>query len=141
MNPDGLVTPQFFNWPDSFELRSGDRLDGFQLVYETYGSLNAAASNAILICHALSGHHHAAGRHSVDDAKPGWWDSAIGPGKPIDTNRFFVVSLNNLGGCHGSTGPLTTNPQTGKPYGPEFPTVTVTDWVRSQALLADLSRY
>ena len=91
----------------------------------------------MLICHALSGNHHAAGYHSADDSKPGWWDACIGPGKPIDTNRFFVVSLNNLGGCHGSTGPLTENPTTGEPWGPDFPTVTVSDWVRSQQLLAD----
>ena len=91
----------------------------------------------MLICHALSGHHHAAGYHSADDRKPGWWDSCIGPGKPIDTDRFFVVSVNNLGGCHGSTGPCSTNPETGKPFGPDFPVITVQDWVQSQALLAD----
>ncbi|HAU18054.1 MAG TPA: homoserine O-acetyltransferase, partial [Marinobacter adhaerens] len=107
------------------------------LVVETYGTLNADASNAVLICHALSGHHHAAGYHSAEDRKPGWWDSCIGPGKPIDTDRFFVVSLNNLGGCHGSTGPNSINPETGKPFGPEFPVITVGDWVKSQALLAD----
>ncbi len=146
MNPDGLapsepadflVSAQLFQCVEDFELRSGDTLTGFELVYETYGSLNATASNAVLICHALSGNHHAAGKYRAEDAKPGWWDSAIGPGKPIDTNRFFVVSLNNLGGCHGSTGPLSTNPATNKPYGPDFPTVTVSDWVRSQAILAD----
>uniref|UniRef100_UPI003512DC04 homoserine O-succinyltransferase MetX n=2 Tax=Oceanospirillaceae TaxID=135620 RepID=UPI003512DC04 len=103
---------------------------------ETYGTLNADASNAILICHALSGHHHAAGFHEGDN-KPGWWDSAIGPGKAIDTNKFFVVSLNNLGGCHGSSGPNQIDPATGKPYGPDFPLMTVTDWVESQARLAD----
>ncbi len=137
MKADLLVTPQQFVWEETFELRSGDQLEGFELIYETYGELNASASNAVLICHALSGNHHAAGRHAADDTKPGWWDSAIGPGKPIDTNRFYVVSLNNLGGCHGSSGPLSTNPVTGNPYGPSFPTVTVSDWVRSQALLAD----
>ena len=137
MNAELLVTPQRFVWEEDFELRSGDRLEGFELVYETYGELNSTASNAVLICHALSGNHHAAGRHSKDDVKPGWWDSAIGPGKPIDTSRFFVVSLNNLGGCHGSSGPLSTNPSNGEVYGPNFPTVTVPDWVRSQALLAD----
>ncbi|MEP3563645.1 MAG: homoserine O-acetyltransferase, partial [Marinobacter sp.] len=98
---------------------------------------NAEASNAVLICHALSGHHHAAGYHSYDDKKPGWWDSCIGPGKPIDTNRFFVVCLNNLGGCHGSSGPNSINPGTGKLYGPDFPVITVADWVKSQARLAD----
>ena len=92
----------------------------------------------MLICHALSGHHHAAGYHSPDDRKPGWWDSCIGPGKPIDTNRFFVIGLNNLGGCHGSTGPSTINPETGKPFGSTFPLVLVRDWVETQARLADL---
>ena len=87
----------------------------FELVYETYGELNADRSNAVLVCHALSGHHHAAGYHSEDERKPGWWEQCIGPGKPIDTNRFFVVSLNNIGGCHGSTGPASINPDTGKP--------------------------
>lgn len=137
MNPELLVTPQHFAWEDTFELQNGEQLNGFELVYETYGELNATASNAVLVCHALSGNHHAAGKHASSDAKPGWWDSAIGPGKPIDTEKFFVVSLNNLGGCHGSSGPLTINPQTNKAYGPDFPTVTVPDWVRSQALLAD----
>lgn len=137
MTLEALVVPRRFVWEEPFDLRSGDQLAGFELVYETYGELNATASNAVLVCHALSGNHHAAGRYSADDIKPGWWDCAIGPGKPIDTNRFFVVSPNNLGGCHGSSGPLATNPATGKPYGPSFPTVTVPDWVHSQALLAD----
>src|SRR5690606_14528289 len=109
----------------------------YDLVYETYGNLNASASNAVLICHALSGHHHAAGYHSMDEKRPGWWDSCIGPGKPIDTNRFFVVCLNNLGGCHGSSGPTSTNPETGQLWGPDFPMMTVKDWVKSQARLAD----
>lgn len=133
----GLVTPEIFSSPSPLALQCGITLPGFDLVYETYGRLNPARSNAVLICHALSGHHHAAGYHDSADRKPGWWDSCIGPGKPIDTNRFFVLSLNNLGGCHGSTGPTSTNPATGDPYGPDFPTVTVRDWVRSQALLAD----
>jgi homoserine O-acetyltransferase len=111
-------------------------LPEFELVYETYGELNDTASNAVLVCHALSGNHHAAGYHA-HEAKPGWWDSCIGPGKPIDTNRFFVVSPNNLGGCAGSTGPLSINPTTNLAYGPDFPVVTVKDWVASQALLAD----
>jgi homoserine O-acetyltransferase len=106
-------------------------------VYETYGTLNDDASNAILICHALSGHHHAAGFHSTEDRKPGWWDACIGPGKAIDTNIYFVVSLNNLGGCHGSTGPMSQDPETGRPYGPDFPIIAVRDWVKSQARLAD----
>ena len=133
----GIVAPQTVTFGEPFGLECGQSLPGFELVYETYGQLNAARSNALLVCHALSGHHHAAGYHAPDDAKPGWWDAAIGPGKPIDTNRFFVVCLNNLGGCHGSTGPRSINPATGTPWCPDFPQVTVRDWVRSQALLAD----
>lgn len=133
----GLVTPQRMAFNTPLPLACGKSLAEYELVYETYGELNASASNAILICHALSGHHHAAGYHSIDERKPGWWDSCIGPGKPIDTRRFFVVSLNNLGGCHGSTGPSSVNPQTGKPWGGSFPVVTVEDWVHSQARLAD----
>jgi homoserine O-acetyltransferase len=133
----GLVKPQKLAFDTPLELDCGRSLPGFELVYETYGELNADASNAILICHALSGDHHAAGYHSMDDRKPGWWESCIGPGKPIDTNHFFVVSVNNLGGCKGSTGPMSINPQKNKPFGPDFPIVTVKDWVRSQARLAD----
>ncbi|MFU1922746.1 homoserine acetyltransferase, partial [Klebsiella pneumoniae] len=103
----------------------GKSLAEYDLVIETYGELNATQSNAVLICHALSGHHHAAGYHSVDERKPGWWDSCIGPGKPIDTRKFFVVALNNLGGCNGSSGPASINPATGKVYGADFPMVTV----------------
>ena len=134
----GLVTPQTARFSEPLALVCGRSLADYQLVYETYGTLNATASNAVLICHALSGHHHAAGFHSVDERKPGWWDSCIGPGKPIDTDKFFVVSLNNLGGCNGSTGPSSLNPATGKPYGADFPVMTVEDWVHSQARLADL---
>ena len=133
----GLVTPQIARFDEPLALACGRSLASYELIYETYGTLNRAASNAVLICHALSGHHHAAGYHSPDDRKPGWWDSCIGPGKPIDTNRFFVVSLNNLGGCNGSTGPSSLNPATGKPYGADFPVLTVEDWVHSQARLAD----
>jgi homoserine O-acetyltransferase len=133
----GLVTPQRHSFNEPLKLACGKSLEQFELVYETYGSLNASRSNALLICHALSGHHHAAGFHSADERKPGWWDACIGPGKAIDTNRFFVVSLNNLGGCHGSTGPSSINPATGKAYGASFPVLTVEDWVHSQALLAD----
>ncbi len=132
----GLVSPQVFRFSEPLALACGRSLAEYELVVETYGELNAARSNAVLICHALSGHHHAAGYHSPDDRKPGWWDSCIGPGKPIDTNKFFVVSLNNLGGCNGSTGPSSTNPATGKPYGADFPVMTVEDWVPSQARLA-----
>ncbi|NLY13433.1 MAG: homoserine O-acetyltransferase [Gammaproteobacteria bacterium] len=133
----GLVSPKvaYFNQP--LHLACGRTLDQYELIYETYGELNATASNAVLICHALSGTHHAAGYHHPDDRKPGWWDTCIGPGKPIDTNKFFVVALNNLGGCHGSTGPSSINPQSGKIYGADFPVVTVEDWVHSQARLAD----
>ncbi len=133
----GIVTPQTFRHDAEFALQCGQVLPGFELVFETYGKLNAERSNAILVCHALSGNHHAAGYHSADDRKPGWWENCIGPGKPIDTNRFFVVSPNNLGGCHGSTGPLTTQGANGELWGPDFPTVTVKDWVASQLLLAE----
>ena len=140
MNPPasvGIVTPQTIAFEQPFSLQNGDTLPRFDLITETYGTLNADKSNAILICHALSGTHHVAGRHHPDDKHPGWWDNMVGPNKPVDTNRFFVVGLNNLGGCAGSSGPLSTNPATGKPYGSDFPMVTVKDWVRSQALLAD----
>lgn len=133
----GVVTPGKVAIDTPLPLACGRVLPGFELMVETYGTLNAQRSNAVLICHALSGDHHAAGYHSADDRKPGWWDSAIGPGKPIDTSRFFVVCLNNLGGCRGSTGPTTLNPETGALWGPDFPIVTVRDWVASQALLAD----
>lgn len=133
----GLVTPRIFASEDPLTLQCGATLPRFDLVYETYGELNSSRSNAVLICHALSGHHHAAGYHSADDRKPGWWDTCIGPGKPIDTDRFFVVCPNNLGGCHGSTGPTSDDPATGEPYGPTFPAVTVPDWVHSQRRLAD----
>ena len=133
----GLVTPQTLHFDTPLELACGRVLDEYDLVVETYGELNADKSNAILICHALSGNHHAAGYHSEEDKKPGWWNNYIGPGKPIDTNHFFVVSLNNLGGCHGSTGPTSINPDTGKPWGRDFPPLRVRDWVTSQARLAD----
>ncbi|ONM45185.1 homoserine O-acetyltransferase [Halopseudomonas pachastrellae] len=134
----GLVTPQRHTFTEPLSLACGKQLPSYDLVYETYGELNTSASNAVLICHALSGHHHAAGYHSLDERKPGWWDNCIGPGKAIDTNRFFVVSLNNLGGCHGSTGPSSINPETGNSYGASFPVLTVEDWVHSQARLADV---
>ena len=118
-------------------LASGSVLAAYELVFETYGTLNADASNAILICHALSGHHHVAGRYAETDKAAGWWDNMVGPGKPIDTDRFFVVGVNNLGGCHGSTGPSSANPDTGQPWGSAFPLVTVADWVCAQARLAD----
>ena len=133
----GIVTPHCIHFDEELSLRSGNVLSGFDLMIETYGQLNTDKSNAILICHALSGDHHAAGYHDEEDSKPGWWDSCVGPGKPIDTNLFFVVSLNNLGGCAGSTGPASINPETSKYYGPDFPVVTVRDWVRSQVMLMD----
>ncbi|MCH8532154.1 MAG: homoserine O-acetyltransferase [Saccharospirillum sp.] len=133
----GLVSPQIAQFDEALPLRSGRSLAEYQLVYETYGTLNAGRSNAILICHALSGNHHAAGYLSMEDRKPGWWDACIGPGKAIDTNKYFVVSINNLGGCHGSTGPTSLDPATGRRYGPDFPIMAVRDWVKSQARLAD----
>ncbi|HEX4872907.1 MAG TPA: homoserine O-acetyltransferase [Nevskiaceae bacterium] len=133
----GRVEPRRVRIEQPLALDCGRVLPQHELMVETYGVLDAAASNAILICHALSGDHHAAGYHGEDDRKPGWWDNCIGPGKPIDTRRFFVVCLNNLGGCKGSTGPRETNPDSGRPWGPDFPLLTVRDWVRSQALLAD----
>ncbi|MFZ6045859.1 homoserine O-acetyltransferase [Pseudomonas sp. CR3202] len=133
----GLVSPRVQRFSEPLALACGRSLADYELVYETYGELNESRSNAVLICHALSGHHHAAGYHSMEDRKPGWWDSCIGPGKAIDTLKFFVVSLNNLGGCNGSTGPSSINPATGAPFGADFPVMTVEDWVNSQARLAD----
>ncbi len=133
----GIVTAQTAVFDTPLPLNSGAILQGYQLRFETYGELNAAKSNAILICHALSGHHHVAGRYQADDKAAGWWDNMVGPGKPIDTRRFFVVGVNNLGGCHGSTGPSSINPATGQPWGSAFPVVTVSDWVYSQSRLAD----
>jgi homoserine O-acetyltransferase len=133
----GLVAPRTALLQEPLTLASGRTLDNYELVYETYGTLNAEGSNAVLICHALSGDHHAAGYHSESDRKPGWWNHYIGPDKAIDTNRFYVVSLNNLGGCSGSTGPRSIEPETGKPWGARFPTLRVRDWVHSQARLAD----
>lgn len=133
----GIVSPRVEQFNEPLTLACGIPLPAYTLVYETYGELNSDASNAVLICHALSGHHHAAGFHHENERKPGWWDACIGPGKPIDTRRFFVVSLNNLGGCHGSTGPTTANPKTGQAFGPDFPQPQVEDWVDAQARLAD----
>jgi homoserine O-acetyltransferase len=112
-------------------------IDEYELVFETYGTLNRERSNAVLVCHALNASHHAAGTYADDPENVGWWDNMIGPGKPLDTRRFFVVCVNNLGGCHGSTGPKSINPKTGRPWGREFPLVTVEDWVATQARLAD----
>jgi len=133
----GIVAPKIAHFNEPLTLKSGQVLPQFNLIYETYGELNADKSNAVLICHALSGHHHVAGKYSVNDKNTGWWDNLIGPGKPLDTNKFFVIGLNNLGGCHGSSGPISTNPSTDRPWGANFPIVTVEDWVNSQARLAD----
>lgn len=133
----GIVTPARLRVETPLALKSGAVLPAFELVYETYGTLNAARSNAVLVCHALSGNHHVAGFHAVEEKKPGWWDTMIGPGKALDTDRFFVIGVNNLGGCHGSTGPMTVDPANGKPFGSRFPMMTVEDWVHSQARLAD----
>ncbi|CAN0476656.1 unnamed protein product, partial [Phaeothamnion confervicola] len=119
-------------------LDCGVTLPSYDLCFETYGELNAARDNAVLVCHALSGDAHAAGYYEGESPKPGWWDNCIGPGKPLDTERFFVVCSNNLGGCNGSTGPLAVKPDADKRYGPDFPIITVRDWVRSQARLADV---
>ncbi|MGJ8514734.1 Homoserine O-succinyltransferase [Carnimonas sp. R-84981] len=132
----GLVETKTARFDTPLPLACGRSLESYELAYETYGTLNAERTNAVLICHALTGNHHAAGWHE-GDKKPGWWDAYIGPGKSIDTNRFFVVSLNNLGGCDGSTGPTSINPATGRIWGPDFPLMTVHDWVESQARLAD----
>jgi len=134
----GIVTAQHAHFDTPLTCRSGAVLSSYDLVYETYGALNTDRSNAILVCHALSGNHHIAGQYTDDPKSAGWWDNMIGPGKPIDTDKFFVIGLNNLGGCHGSSGPSSINPETSQPYGSSFPLVTVEDWVESQARLADL---
>jgi homoserine O-acetyltransferase len=132
-----VVAPQRLCFDAPLALSSGASLAGYELVYETYGRLNAARDNAVLICHALNASHHVAGVSADDAADVGWWDNMVGPGKPVDTRRFFVVGVNNLGSCFGSTGPMSLNPATGRPYGPDFPVVTVEDWVNAQARLAD----
>ncbi|MEY4120219.1 MAG: homoserine O-acetyltransferase, partial [Pseudomonadota bacterium] len=133
----GLVTPQVLNFATPLKLQSGASIADYNLVVETYGQLNAQKSNAILICHALNASHHVAGVSASDPNDLGWWDNMVGPGKPVDTNRFFVIGVNNLGSCFGSTGPMSVNPSTGKPYGAAFPVVTVEDWVNAQARVAD----
>ncbi|NPV07663.1 MAG: homoserine O-acetyltransferase [Anaerolineae bacterium] len=129
----GIVQTQYvrlFEPPNELRLDSGEKLGPITVAYETYGELNADRSNAIMLCHALSGDAHAAGRHSPDDAKPGWWDDMVGPGKGFDTSRYFVICANVIGGCMGTTGPSSINPRTGRPYGLAFPVVTVADMVR-----------
>ena len=137
MGSIGNVTPQAMHFAEPLRLQSGAHLADYTLMYETYGVLNAARSNAVLVCHALNASHHVAGTYDGDPKSAGWWDNMVGPGKPLDTNRFFVIGVNNLGSCFGSTGPMHANPATGKPYGAAFPLVTVEDWVAAQALLAD----
>lgn len=133
----GIVVPKRAHFDQPLALRSGAVLPAFDLVFETYGTLNADASNAILVCHALSGHHHVAGVYAEQPDNLGWWDNIVGPGRPLDTDKYFIVGVNNLGGCHGSTGPSSINPATGKPWGADFPLVAVVDWVHAQARLAD----
>ncbi len=132
-----MVEPRRQRFDAPLALRSGASIAGYELVYETYGTLNAARSNAVLVCHALNAGHHVAGVYADRPDELGWWDNMVGPGKPLDTERFFVVGVNNLGSCVGSTGPMSTNPATGRPWGPDFPVLTVEDWVHAQARLAD----
>ncbi len=137
-----IVTPQTRRFDTPLPLQSGAVLPAYELVFETHGALNEERSNAVLVCHALNASHHVAGLHADANGQPiprseGWWDNMIGPGKPLDTNRFFVIGVNNLGSCFGSTGPTHTNPATGQPWGADFPVVTVEDWVNAQARLLD----
>ena len=133
----GHVTPQTMHFAEPLPLRSGTALRDYALTYETYGELNAAGSNAVLVCHALNASHHVAGSYAGVANSEGWWDNLVGPGKPLDTDRFFVVGVNNPGSCFGSTGPMHPNPATGRRYGADFPVVTVEDWVDAQARLLD----
>jgi homoserine O-acetyltransferase len=133
----GTVSPSSMHFREPLQLASGASIADYRLKYETYGTLNAARSNAVLVCHALNASHHVAGVYADDPTNIGWWDNMVGPGKPVDTNRFFVIGVNNLGSCFGSTGPMSIDPASGKPYGASFPVVTVEDWVDAQARLAD----
>jgi homoserine O-acetyltransferase len=135
MGSVGTVTPQQMHFAEPLPLRSGAVLPAYTLAYETYGTLNAARSNAVLVCHALNASHHVAGTYGDEARSEGWWDNLVGPGKPLDTGRFFVIGINNLGSCFGSTGPMHVNPATGVPWGADFPVVTVEDWVDAQARL------
>lgn len=142
MSSLGVVTPASMHFGTPLPLQSGAVLHDYTLVYETYGRLNADRSNAVLVCHALNASHHVAGVHADEQGRPipkseGWWDNLIGPGKPLDTDKFFVIGINNPGSCFGSTGPMHTNPDTGKLYGADFPVVTVEDWVNAQARVLD----
>ena len=133
----GIVTPQAMRFAEPLRLACGASIGEYTLMVETYGELNADRSNAVLVCHALNASHHVAGVYADAPRNVGWWDNMVGPGKPVDTNRFFVVGVNNLGSCFGSTGPMSINPATGRPYGASFPVVTVEDWVNAQARVAD----
>ena len=133
-----IATPQSLHFEEALPLQSGASLRAYDLSFETYGTLNQDKSNAVLICHALNASHHVAGVYAGQDKSEGWWDTMIGPGKPVDTNQFFVIGVNNLGSCFGSTGPMQTNPDTGKIFGADFPVVTVQDWVDAQARLMDV---
>jgi homoserine O-acetyltransferase len=137
MGSVGHVTPQQMHFAEPLPLRSGAQLADYTLVYETYGTLNADKSNAVLVCHALNASHHVAGTYEGQARSEGWWDNLVGPGKPLDTERFFVIGVNNPGSCFGSTGPMSPHPATGRPYGADFPVVTVEDWVDAQARLLD----
>ena len=132
-----IATPQTMHFEAPLPLQSGASIGGYDLTYETYGQLNAERSNAVLICHALNASHHVAGVYEGQARSEGWWDNMIGPGKPVDTERFFVIGINNLGSCFGSTGPMHANPASGQVYGADFPVVTVEDWVNAQARLLD----
>ena len=132
-----IAVAQTMHFANALSLQSGASLSDYHLAYETYGSLNADKSNAVLICHALNASHHVAGIYEGQDKSEGWWDNMIGPGKSVDTNHFFVIGVNNLGSCFGSTGPMHIHPDTGNVYGADFPVVTVEDWVNAQALLLD----
>ncbi len=132
-----IATPQTMRFDEPLALQSGASIRQYELVYETYGQLNAQRSNAVLICHALNASHHVAGAYADAPEQLGWWDNMVGPGKPVDTNRFFVIGVNNLGSCFGSTGPMHVNPDTGRVWGADFPVVTVEDWVQAQARLLD----
>ena len=132
-----IATPQSMRFEEVLPLQSGASIRDYVLAYETYGTLNAERSNAVLVCHALNASHHVAGVYEGQPRSEGWWDNMIGPGKPVDTNRFFVIGVNNLGSCFGSTGPMHTHPDTGEVYGADFPVVTVEDWVNAQARLLD----
>lgn len=137
MNSVGNVTPQFIRFAEPLILQSGAQIRDYTLAVETYGTLNEARSNAVLVCHALNASHHVAGTYEDQDKSDGWWDNMIGPGKPLDTERFFVICVNNLGSCFGSTGPMHVNPDTGRIYGADFPVVTVEDWVEAQARVVE----